>query len=88
MLAQCRQHGYFRGDACPLCDEKGRFLMKDHEIDRVGRMMAGILRHFPERFNLHMDGRGWVACRGVSIAGSSNTAEGALQARPARHGLP
>lgn len=60
MLAQCRQHGYYRGELCPLCDEKGRFLMKDHEIDRVGRMMAGILRHFPERFNLHMDGRGWV----------------------------
>ena len=34
--------------------------MKDHEIDRVGRMMAGILRHFPERFGLTMDGRGWV----------------------------
>ena len=34
--------------------------MKDHEIDRIGRMMAGILRHFPERFGLTMDGRGWV----------------------------
>ena len=35
-------------------------MMKDFEIDRVGRMMAGILRHFPERFGLSMDGRGWV----------------------------
>ncbi|HUR24840.1 MAG TPA: RNA 2'-phosphotransferase, partial [Candidatus Thermoplasmatota archaeon] len=60
MLAQCRTHGYYRGEQCPLCDEAGRFLMKDFEIDRVGRMMAGILRHFPERFNLTMDGRGWV----------------------------
>jgi putative RNA 2'-phosphotransferase len=60
MLAQCRTHGYYRGEQCPLCDETGRFLMKDFEIDRVGRMMAGILRHFPERFNLTMDGRGWV----------------------------
>lgn len=60
MLAQCRAHGYYRGEECPLCDEKGRFLMKDFEIDRVGRMMAGILRHFPERFDLSMDGRGWV----------------------------
>ncbi|MES2154216.1 MAG: RNA 2'-phosphotransferase [bacterium] len=34
--------------------------MKDFEIDRIGRMMAGILRHFPERFGLTMDGRGWV----------------------------
>jgi len=60
MLAQCRTHGYYRGERCPLCDQTGRFLMKDHEIDRVGRMMAGILRHFPERFGLTMDGRGWV----------------------------
>jgi len=60
MLAQCRQHDYFRGEVCPLCDQPGRFLMKDHEIDRVGRMMAGILRHFPERFGLTMDSRGWV----------------------------
>lgn len=60
MLAQCQTHGYYRGEACPLCDERGRFLMKDHEIDRLGRMMAGILRHFPERFGLSMDGRGWV----------------------------
>lgn len=60
MLAQCRTHGYYRGEECPLCGEKGRFLMKDHEIDRLGRMMAGVLRHFPERFGLSMDGRGWV----------------------------
>jgi putative RNA 2'-phosphotransferase len=60
MLAQCRTHGYYRGERCPLCDETGRFVMKDHEVDRVGRMMALILRHQPERFGLSMDGRGWV----------------------------
>jgi putative RNA 2'-phosphotransferase len=60
MLAQCRTHGYYRGDRCPLCDEPGRFVMKDHEIDRIGRMMALILRHQPERFGVKMDGRGWV----------------------------
>src|SRR6185436_20567313 len=47
MLAQCRTHGYYRGENCPLCDTPGRVVMKDFEIDRVGRMMAGILRHFP-----------------------------------------
>jgi putative RNA 2'-phosphotransferase len=60
MLAQCRTHGYYRGERCPLCDESGRFVMKDHEVDRIGRMMALILRHQPERFGLSMDGRGWV----------------------------
>jgi putative RNA 2'-phosphotransferase len=60
MLAQCRTHGYYRGEQCPLCDEPGRFVMKDHEVDRIGRMMALILRHQPEKFGLTMDGRGWV----------------------------
>jgi putative RNA 2'-phosphotransferase len=34
--------------------------MNDAELERLGRIMAGVLRHFPERFGLTMDGRGWV----------------------------
>src|SRR5688500_2739064 len=62
-LGECVQHGYFRAEACPACDEKGRFLMSDEELERLGRVMAGILRHFPDRFNLPMDGHGWVDMR-------------------------
>ena len=60
MLANCRTHGNYRGERCPLCDESGRFVMKDHEVDRIGRMMALILRHQPDKFGLTMDGRGWI----------------------------
>jgi putative RNA 2'-phosphotransferase len=60
MLANCRTHGNYRGENCPLCDEAGRFIMKDHEVDRIGRMMALILRHQPDKFGLTMDGRGWI----------------------------
>lgn len=35
-------------------------MMNDREIDAFGRIMAGILRHFPERFELEMDEHGWV----------------------------
>ncbi len=58
-LWHCRGYGYYRGETCPNGDN-GRFMMKDHEIDQVGRIMAGVLRHFPDRFGLTMDGRGWV----------------------------
>lgn len=34
--------------------------MNDTELERIGRIMAGVLRHFPERFGLTMDGHGWV----------------------------
>jgi putative RNA 2'-phosphotransferase len=34
--------------------------MNVEEIDKLGRIMAGILRHFPERFGLDMNEQGWV----------------------------
>ncbi|MEW5937466.1 MAG: RNA 2'-phosphotransferase [Candidatus Thermoplasmatota archaeon] len=60
MLKECTTHGYFRDDQCPICGEPGRFFMDDEELDKLGRMLAGILRHFPERYGLAMDEHGWV----------------------------
>jgi putative RNA 2'-phosphotransferase len=60
MLRQCEEHGYFRGESCLECQESGKFLMNQDELDKLGRMMAGILRHFPEKFNLEIDEEGWV----------------------------
>ncbi|RLF27914.1 MAG: RNA 2'-phosphotransferase [Thermoplasmata archaeon] len=60
MLAECEEHGYYRGESCPVCNRKGKFLMSDKELDSLGRIMAGTLRHFPEKLGLMMDGRGWV----------------------------
>jgi putative RNA 2'-phosphotransferase len=34
--------------------------MNQDELDKLGRVMAGILRHFPEKFNLEMDEEGWI----------------------------
>ncbi|MGQ0535998.1 MAG: RNA 2'-phosphotransferase [Methanobacteriota archaeon] len=63
MLRECEEHGYFRGAHCPICNEEGRFLMNEHELNRVGRLMAGVLRHFPEKFGVEMDREGWVSIR-------------------------
>ena len=60
MLRQCSDHGYFRGSDCPSCHEAGKFLMNQDELDKLGRIMAGILRHFPEKFKLEMDDQGWI----------------------------
>ncbi len=61
MLKECAQHGYFRADACPVCAQPGRFLMNDRELDHLGRILTGILRHFPDRYQLAIDARGWVS---------------------------
>jgi putative RNA 2'-phosphotransferase len=60
MLRQCLEHGYFRGQSCPVCNQKGRFLMNDNELNSLGRVLAGVLRHFPEKFKLEMDKNGWI----------------------------
>jgi putative RNA 2'-phosphotransferase len=60
MLGKCDEHGYFRGEVCPVCKTKGKFLMSDRELDSLGRIMAGVLRHFPEKLGVTMDGHGWV----------------------------
>jgi putative RNA 2'-phosphotransferase len=60
MLSECEEHGYFRGNECPICNDKGKFLMSDKELSSLSRIMAGALRHFPEKLGLMMDGKGWV----------------------------
>jgi putative RNA 2'-phosphotransferase len=60
MLKECAQHGYFRDEKCPVCGQPGRFMMNDRELDHLGRVMTGILRHFPEKYGLEMDAHGWI----------------------------
>jgi len=60
MLGECEEHGYYRGESCPLCTSKGKFIMNDRELNSLGRIIAGVLRHFPEKLGLMIDGHGWV----------------------------
>jgi putative RNA 2'-phosphotransferase len=60
MLKECAQHGFFRAESCPVCQQPGKFLMNDRELDHLGRILTGILRHFPDRYQLTIDARGWI----------------------------
>lgn len=59
-LKICLTHGPFRGENCPICGQEGKFLLNDWETDAVSRMLTGILRHFPDKFNLKLDEHGWA----------------------------
>jgi len=63
MLKECRSHGYFRDEFCPMCGSEAKFLLNDQEVEMLGRTMAGVLRHFPERYDLEMDKNGWIDLR-------------------------
>lgn len=60
MLKECKSHGYFRDEYCPVCGDNAKFLLNDREMDVLGRTLAGVLRHFPERYGLEIDPQGWV----------------------------
>ncbi|KQM10922.1 MAG: RNA 2'-phosphotransferase [Candidatus Methanomethylophilaceae archaeon] len=62
-MRECEDHGYFREDQCPVCGEEGKFIMNDFETERLGRSLAGILRH--GRFDLSMDDQGFVDMRDI-----------------------
>ena len=68
MLKECAQHGYFRAEVCPVCGQPARFLMNDRELDHLGRILTGILRHFPERYQLPIDSHGWVSLPQIARA--------------------
>lgn len=60
MLSECEEHRYYRGETCPVCGKKGKFLMNESELSSLSRIIAGALRHFPGKLGLMMDGKGWV----------------------------
>lgn len=63
MISECEEHGYYREESCPICGAKGRFIMSDYEVEKMGRTMAGILRH--GKFGLAMDEMGFVAIQDI-----------------------
>ena len=68
MLKSCNEHGSFRGETCPVCGDEGKFLMSEEEMNSLSRILAGVLRHFPEKFDLDMDLNGWVDIRDLASA--------------------
>lgn len=67
MIGECEDHGYYRcedrGRICPLCGEEGKFMMSDFEIEKVGRILAGMLRH--GKNGAQIDRSGFVPVRDV-----------------------
>jgi putative RNA 2'-phosphotransferase len=68
MLKECAQHGYFRAESCPVCGQGGRFVLNDRELDHLGRVLTGILRHFPDRYGLTADPHGWIELSAIARA--------------------
>jgi len=54
----CKTHGYYRAEEkkCESCVE----VMDEERAVRLGKLLSGILRHFPERFGVRISSEGWA----------------------------
>lgn len=55
-IRRCPQHGLFRGDAC-RCGDEGKLILDEVRTEKLGRLLAGALRHFPDDLGLAMSPR-------------------------------
>lgn len=55
----CPEHGFYRGKSCK-CGKVGEVVLDAEKAEKLGRLLSGILRHFPDKFGLKMDENGWV----------------------------
>lgn len=60
----CANHGYFRGEKCK-CGDAGRFVLSAYKADKLGRIVSGALRHFPQELGLTVDKQGWTDYGGL-----------------------
>jgi len=56
----CPEHGFYRGIECDVCGFQGEVVINKERVERLGKFISGVLRHFPEKFGLEMDENGWV----------------------------
>lgn len=56
----CPDHGYYRGEKCK-CGYIGELILEKEKVEKLGRFISGLLRHFPQKFNLEMNKDGWVS---------------------------
>ncbi|WP_456330515.1 RNA 2'-phosphotransferase [Archaeoglobus sp.] len=55
----CPEHGFYRGKKCK-CGAEGELILPKEKVEKLGKFISGVLRHFPDKFGLNMDENGWV----------------------------
>jgi putative RNA 2'-phosphotransferase len=59
-IRYCPAHGFYRGENC-CCGVKGEIVLSKERVEKLGKFVSGLLRHFPQKFGLEIDENGWVS---------------------------
>jgi putative RNA 2'-phosphotransferase len=61
-LGVCEKCGYFEGKC--ECGE-GKILLNSLMREKVSKFLSGLLRHFPSKFGIEVDTKGWASIKSV-----------------------
>lgn len=59
-VRECPDHGYFAGEACPVCEESGTYVLSGDERETLSRFFSYALRHDPDDAGIPVTERGWT----------------------------
>lgn len=51
---------FYEGEYCPDCSSVGDHVIGHYKRRKVSKFLSGLLRHFPEDYDIALNSRGWV----------------------------
>jgi putative RNA 2'-phosphotransferase len=57
---KCEDDELYFTDNCPSCGSDGKHIVSSSKRRQISKFLSGLLRHFPEDYNLKISNRGWA----------------------------
>jgi len=70
----CHIHKWFEGQNCPICGKEGKHVVSSENRRTLSKFLSGVLRHFPDEYNVTLDSTEAVA-RSPLPQGTSKASE-------------
>jgi len=61
----CLDHGYYEDTNCPVCGTKGKRVLSHGRRRQLSKFACGLLRHFPDEYDVSLTPQGWTAISDV-----------------------
>ena len=62
---KCESDELYFTDSCPNCNSNGELVVKSNQRRQISKFLSGLLRHFPDDYNLDLNENGWADTREV-----------------------
>lgn len=62
---KCEADELYFTDNCPSCGSNGKHIVSSNNRKQISKFLSGLLRHFPDDYNLDISEQGWADTREV-----------------------